>query len=65
MSCSFDSNELTVLQRIVDLAVADLGIHDEKEKSLIAARVIAAAKRGEWDFDLLLAQAKANISHAA
>ena len=59
----FDPTDLTVLQRIVDLAVADLGIIDEREKSVIAARVVAAAGHGEWDFDRLMAHAKGNISH--
>jgi hypothetical protein len=33
MTGSFSPNELTVLHRIVELAAADLGIIDEKEKS--------------------------------
>jgi hypothetical protein len=65
MSSAFDPNELMVLQRIVELAAADLGIIDEKEKATIAARVIAVAERGEWDFDLLLAHAKGAISRVA
>lgn len=65
MGGSFDPSELMLLQRIVDLAAADLGIIDEKEKSIIAERVIAAAMRGEWDFDFLMAHAKGNISQAA
>jgi hypothetical protein len=31
----------------------------------MAARVIAAAERGEWNFDLLMAQAKGYVAHAA
>jgi hypothetical protein len=58
MTGCFSPNELTVLQRIVELAAAELGITDEKEKSLIAVRAIAVAERGEWNFDLLLSHAK-------
>ncbi|WP_162918198.1 hypothetical protein [Taklimakanibacter deserti] len=58
MSGSFDSNELAVLQRIVDLAAADLGVNDEKAKYLIAARVLAVAQFGNWDFELFMAHAK-------
>jgi hypothetical protein len=65
MSNSFDPNELMLLQRIVELAAADLGIDDDERRSLIASRVVAAAERGEWDFDLLMAHAKGKISHAA
>jgi hypothetical protein len=60
MTGSFSPDELSVLQRIVELAAAELGITDEKEKSLIAARAIAVAERGEWDFELLMSHAKGN-----
>jgi hypothetical protein len=60
MSGAFGPNELTLLQRIVELAAAELGIIDEEEKSLIAARAIAVAERGEWDFDVLLSHARGN-----
>jgi hypothetical protein len=61
----FDSTELALFQRIVDLAAADLGIVGEKEKSLIASRVMAAAEQGKRDFDTLMAHAMGKIPHAA
>jgi hypothetical protein len=65
MSGSFDAAELALFQRIVDLAAADLGILDQKEKSLMAARVIVAANLGQRDFDSLMAHAKGTAPHAA
>lgn len=65
MSCSFDPKQMALLQRIVELAVAELGIHGESEKSQIAERVLAAAAGGEWDFNVLMTAAKGNLSHAA
>ena len=64
MSGLFGPNEVALMQRIVDLAAADLGITDENEKALIEARTIALAERGKWDFDLLMAHAKGNIQSA-
>jgi hypothetical protein len=65
MGGSFDSTELALFQRIVDLAALDLGILDEREKSLIAARVMLAAEQGKRDFDSLMAHAKRSIPHSA
>ena len=42
MSGSCDPAQLALLQRVVDLAVADLGILDENEKAIIAARALSA-----------------------
>jgi hypothetical protein len=65
MNGAFSPNELAVLQRITDLAAAELGVLNEEEKSVIAARVIAVAERGEWDFELLLSHAKGNAQRVA
>jgi hypothetical protein len=55
----FDSGQMALLQRIVDLALAEIGISAESEKTRIAERVIAAAAGGEWDFDVLMTAARA------
>ena len=63
MSGSFDPAQLTLLQRVVDIAVAELGILDENEKALVAGRVVRAAERGEWDFDILMKAAKGHFAY--
>jgi hypothetical protein len=62
MTGSFSPNELTVLHRIVELAAADLGIIDEKEKSPNRSASNRRRRAGQWDFEILMSHAKGAIS---
>ncbi len=56
---SFDSSEVSLLQKAFDLACAELGVgaNDEKRRTLIASTMISLAKVGEFDADRLKSNA--------
>jgi len=66
MSTSFNSEELDLFANVLDRACAQMLIHDEVTRNLIATRIFHLAEGGERNPDRLLRYAKSmNGSFAA
>jgi hypothetical protein len=45
----FEPNELTVLAAVLHRACLDMGVVDNGQREVIAARIIRLAQTGKWD----------------
>jgi hypothetical protein len=48
----FEPRELTVLAAVLHRACLDMGVVDNGQREVIAARIIRLAQTGKWDFNM-------------
>lgn len=54
----FESHEIALFRRVIDIVCAELGECDESTETYIAHRILCRAQRGNWDYATLLCAAR-------